>query len=116
MLNNTKTWLIIIGIVLAIGAIVPTASMLADRAPTSTQDKPAIVSLTGTVRKVPVAGNCYQLQAGDGKNYELIGKFPKREGAKIQVTGTIETEMVTICQIGQPFKVKSAKALAATAK
>lgn len=115
MLNNTKTWLIIIGIVLASGAIVPTASMLADRAPTSTQAKSAIV-ITGTVRKVPVAGNCYQLQAGDGKNYELLGKFPKRDGAKIQVTGTVETEMVTICQIGQPFKVKSAKAIAATAK
>lgn len=97
---------------MSLGLLIPCASMLADKAPTTTQGKAAIVSLTGTVRKVPVAGNCYQLSASDGKNYELIGKFPKRDGTKIQVSGTVETDMVTICQVGQPFKVKSAKAIA----
>lgn len=73
--------------------------------------KAATVEIVGTVRKLAVEGTCYQLNTDRGQKYELIGKFPKRDGAKIKVSGTVATDMVTICQVGQPLKVKSFKLL-----
>jgi hypothetical protein len=104
----TKTWIAIAGIIFAIGLFVPNIPTLANT--NSTVDvKPTLVTLTGTIRKLEVAGSCYQLAASDGKNYELMGKFPKRNGVKVQVRGEVATDVATICQVGQPFKVKSVR-------
>jgi ribosomal protein S4E len=79
--------------------------------PASNQTKSATVTLTGTLKKVAVEGGCYQLVANDGKNYELLGKFPKQDGTKLQVTGTVATDIVTLCQVGQAFKIQSLKVI-----
>jgi hypothetical protein len=104
----TKTWIAIAGIIFAIGLFVPNIPTLANTN-TSVNAKSTLVTLTGTIRKLEVEGTCYQLAANDGKNYELIGKFPKRNGVKVQVRGEISTDVATICQVGQPFKVKSVR-------
>jgi hypothetical protein len=106
----TKTWIAIAGIIFAIGLFVPNIPILANTN-SSVNVKPTLVTLTGTIRKVEVEGICYQLAANDGKNYELIGKFPKRNGVKVQVRGEVATDVATICQVGQPFKVKSVRVM-----
>jgi hypothetical protein len=106
----TKTWIAIAGMILAIGLFVPNIPTLANTN-SSVDVKPTLVTLTGTIRKLAVEGTCYQLAATDGKNYELIGKFPKRNGVKVQVRGEVATDMATICQVGQPFQVKSVRVM-----
>jgi hypothetical protein len=104
----TKTWIAIAGMILAIGLFVPNIPTLANTNP-SVDAKSTLITLTGTIRKLEVEGTCYQLATNDGKNYELIGKFPKRNGVKVQVRGAIATDVATICQVGQPFKVQSVR-------
>jgi hypothetical protein len=107
MTKTIKTWMAIFGIIFSIGISLSSIPVLANPNSSPTQTKPAIVSLTGTIRKLAVEGTCYQLAANDGKNYELMGKFPKRDGVKVRVSGFVVTDAVTICQVGQPFKAKS---------
>jgi hypothetical protein len=107
---TTKTWIAIASIIFSIGIFSHTIPVFANTNH-PTQVKPAIVSLTGTIRKLSVEGICYQLATDDGKNYELMGKFPKRDGTKVQVSGVVETDIVTICQVGKPFKVKSVRVI-----
>ncbi len=110
MINRTtKFYIAIVGVMFAIGLFLPNSPTLANTNITVTHSKPALVSLTGTIHKLPVEGICYQLTANDGKNYELMGKFPKRDGLKVRVEGTVATDVATICQVGQAFKVKSVR-------
>jgi hypothetical protein len=67
------------------------------------------VTLVGTIKKIQVSGTCYQLVTPDGAKYELIGKFPHRDGLKVQVSGTLATNLMTICQVGRPLQVNSIK-------
>jgi hypothetical protein len=64
-------------------------------------------TIIGTIKATGVEGGCYQLQADDGQRYELMGKFPKRDGFRVKVKGTIAQDVMTICQVGQPLRVKS---------
>jgi hypothetical protein len=105
--RTTNFWIAIVGLMLTIELFIPTLPTLANPSNNTTQIKPAVVKLMGTIRKLEVEGTCYQLATSSGKNYELIGKFPKQDGVKVQVQGIVETDMATICQVGQPFKVKS---------
>jgi hypothetical protein len=111
IIKISKTWIAIASIILTIGIFISTIPALANTNSSPSQDQPAIVNLTGTIRKLAVEGTCYQLATDDGKNYELIGKFPKRDGIKVQVSGVVDTDMVTICQVGKPFKVKSVRVI-----
>jgi hypothetical protein len=96
--------------ILALGTLWPSVPVMADTKLSATPPtQTATVEIVGTVRKLAVEGTCYQLNADGGQKYELIGKFPKRDGARIKVSGTVATDMVTICQVGQPFKVKNFK-------
>ena len=111
-MNNQaiRIQIVFVGILLSIGLILPIFPALANMNSPS-QIKPTVVSLTGTIHKRVVEKACYQLTAENGQNYELIGKFPKRDGVKVKVSGIIATDIVTICQVGQPFKVKSIQVL-----
>jgi hypothetical protein len=111
IIKIAKTWVVIASIIFSIGIFISAVPVLANTNSNLTQVKPAIVSLTGTIRKLAVEGTCYQLATDDGKNYELMGKFPKRDGTKVQVSGVVETDVVTICQVGKPFKVKSVRVI-----
>jgi hypothetical protein len=111
MITKTlKNWITTASIALAIGIFIQMLPTLANTESLSTV-KPPLVSLEGTIHKLAVEGTCYQLTAKNGKNYELMGKFPKRDGVKVQVSGVVATDVATICQVGQPFKVRSVRVL-----
>ncbi len=105
--RTTKFWIAIVGLMLAIELTIPTLPTIANPIASTTQIKPAVVKLVGTIRKLEIEGTCYQLATDSGKTYELMGKFPKQDGVKVQVQGIVATDMATICQVGQLFNVKS---------
>jgi hypothetical protein len=113
MMNKTvKIWISVISVMFAVGILLPNISALANKdtaAPATV--KPATLNLTGTIRKLAVEGTCYQLAADNGQKYELMGKFPKIDGTKVRVSGVVKTDMVTICQIGQPLQVKTVRVI-----
>jgi hypothetical protein len=110
IISKIKSSIAAIGIILAIGIVMQTLPTLANTESLTTV-KPPLVSLDGTIRKLAVEGTCYQFTANDGKKYELLGKFPKRDGVKVRVSGSVATDVATICQVGQPFKIKSIRVL-----
>jgi hypothetical protein len=109
--NTTKIYILVISVILAMGIFAPTIPALANQNTSPAQVESATVNLTGTIHKLAVEGTCYQLAADNGKKYELMGKFPKIEGTKVQVSGITKTDMVTICQVGQPLQVKTVRVI-----
>ena len=110
-MKTARIYTIVISTILAIGVFWQISPSLADSNSQIVKVKSEIVSLTGTIRKLAVEGTCYQLAADDGKKYELMGKFPKIDGTRVQVRGIIATDTVTICQVGQPVQVKSVRVI-----
>jgi hypothetical protein len=111
IVKTAKISICVFGAILALVLFFPLVPTLANPIPTSTEVQPTTVNLSGTIRKLAVEGTCYQLVADDGKKYELMGKFPKIDGTKVRVSGVIATDMMTVCQVGQPFKVKSVRVI-----
>lgn len=70
------------------------------------------VTLTGVVSFVGVEGGCWGLKVG-GKTYELMGgdRSVLTDGARVEVRGIVRSDMATICQIGTPLEVLSARAV-----
>jgi hypothetical protein len=96
---------------LTIGICLPIWPALAIPATKAVKTKPINVNLVGTIHKLAVEGTCYQLAADSGKKYELMGKFPKIEGTRVQVRGVVVMDTATICQVGQLLKVKAVKVI-----
>jgi hypothetical protein len=107
MAGVTNFSIAVVGMVLTVGLCFPMLPTLAMPNNSTTQIEPAIVTISGTIRKLEIEGTCYQLATDNGKRYELMGKFPKQDGLKVQVRGIIATDIATICQVGKPFQVKS---------
>lgn len=107
----SKIYTVAISIILVIGIFFPILPTLANPNSNPVKAKPVIVNITGTIHKLAIEGTCYQLAADNGKKYELMGKFPKIEGTRIQVRGVIATDAATICQVGQLVKVKTVKVI-----
>jgi hypothetical protein len=101
-----KIYTTIISTILAIYFFWPILPTLASPNYDTVKVKSTIVSLTGTIHKLEIENTCYQLATDDGKKYELVGKFPKIEGTRVQVRGVVTTDTATICQVGQLVKVK----------
>jgi hypothetical protein len=111
MIIKPKFYPFIISIMLTIGVCSPTLPTLAAPTVSSAKAKPINVNLVGTIHKLPVAGTCYQLAADSGKKYELMGKFPKIEGTRVQIRGVVVMDTATICQVGQLLKVKAVRVI-----
>ncbi|WP_373538541.1 hypothetical protein [Chamaesiphon sp.] len=106
-----KFYILVIGAILTIGTLLPLPLAIANTSTSVTQVKPATVNLTGTIKKIEVEGVCYQFAADNGKKYELMGKFPKIDGTRAQVSGVPKSDLATICQVGQPLQVKTVKVI-----
>ncbi len=106
-----KVYTIVIGTILAVDVFWQILPTLADSNSQPAKVRSEVVNLTGTVRKLAVEGTCYQLASDDGKKYELMGKFPKIDGTRVQLRGSIATDTATICQVGQPVQVKSVRVI-----
>jgi hypothetical protein len=96
---------------LTIGVLLPILPTLATPVINSAKTKPINVNLIGTIHKLAIEGTCYQLAADSGKKYELMGKFPKIEGTRVQVRGVVVMDTATICQVGQLLKVKAVRVI-----
>jgi hypothetical protein len=69
--------------------------------------------LKGTIRKNDLEGGFYQLIADDGTAYELEGSDPllSRDGAKVEVDGTVDRNAMSFTMSGPRLKVTSVKSL-----
>jgi hypothetical protein len=70
-----------------------------------------LVTATGTIR-AGVEPGCTLLVADQGPTYLLFGgdRGRLREGMRVQVTGRVRPDLLSICQEGQPLQVTSSKA------
>ena len=110
-MKTARIYTTVIGTILAIGVSWQVLPTLAGSNSQPAKVSSEIVNLTGTIRKLAVEGICYQLTSDDGKKYELMGKFPKIDGTRVQLRGSIATDTATICQVGQPVQVKSVRVI-----
>jgi hypothetical protein len=101
----------ILVIVLTIGTFLPIVPALANPNISPAKVKPVTIKLTGTIHKIAIEGTCYQLAADNGKKYELMGKFPKIDATRVNITGVISSDVVTICQVGQPIRVETVRVI-----
>ncbi|MBB5869953.1 hypothetical protein F4553_003332 [Allocatelliglobosispora scoriae] len=80
-------------------------------APSAASPVAGEVTLTGTVVFSGVEGGCWGLKVGT-KTYELLGgdRAILSDGADVVVRGVVRSDLATICQIGTPLEVLSARA------
>jgi hypothetical protein len=69
--------------------------------------------LRGTIRKSDLEGGHFQLVADDGTTYEVEGGDPllSKDGARVEVDGSIDRDALSISMTGPRLKVKAVKAL-----
>jgi hypothetical protein len=95
-------WLAVVLLMLSLaGGAIATPASLADAPRTTT-------TFRGTIRNTGLeGGSCYQLQTDQGQRYQLLGKFPRRDGLRVEVQGELQPDRITLCQVGIPLQVKS---------
>jgi hypothetical protein len=66
----------------------------------------------GTIKYNDLEGGHYVLAADDGMNYELEGQDPilRRDGARVEIDGTVDRATLSLSMTGPRLKVKSVKA------
>jgi hypothetical protein len=66
------------------------------------------LTVTGTVR-AGVEPNCLLLDDEQGRGYLLVGgeRARLRAGARVQVTGRVDPDLLSTCQQGEPLVVAS---------
>ncbi len=71
-----------------------------------------MATFTGTVKKNDLEGGFWELHADDGKRYQLKGGDDglKKEGARVEISGSIEKQSFGIGMTGPILAVKSYKA------
>ena len=73
-------------------------------------NKPANeIVIEGVIEFVDVEGGCWRLKS-DNRYYELIGEgisSLQKEGQNVKVLGKVDNTIVSICQVGTVFKVKT---------
>jgi hypothetical protein len=111
IITKPKFYPLIVSTMLTIGIFLPIFPTLATPIANFAKTKPIKINLVGTIHKLAVEGTCYQLAADNGKKYELMGKFPKIEGTRVQIRGVVVMDTATICQVGQLLKVKAVRVI-----
>jgi hypothetical protein len=88
----------------------PAASTNADVIAVTPPPTP-VITLQGTLEKVNVSVGCFRLKTTNGESYQLIGRYPKRHGIHLEVSGKFADDVVSTCQIGRIFAVRSARTI-----
>jgi hypothetical protein len=67
----------------------------------------------GTIKYSDLEGGHFQLQAEDGTVYELDGGDPilRRDGARVEIDGSVDRGAMSLAMTGPRLKVKSVKAI-----
>ena len=70
-----------------------------------------MAKLRGTIVRSDLEGGVYQFHAEDGTVYEVDGDDPllKKEGAKVEVDGAVDKNVMSFTMTGPRLKVKSIK-------
>ena len=70
-----------------------------------------MAKLRGTIRRSDLEGGVYQLHAEDGTIYEVEGSDPllSKEGAQVEVDGSVDRNAMSFSMTGPRLKVKSVK-------
>jgi len=66
----------------------------------------------GTIKHNALEGGHFQLLADDGSSYEVEGNDPllRRDGARVEIDGSIDRTALSLAMTGPRLKVKSVKA------
>ena len=69
--------------------------------------------LRGTIRKSDLEGGVYQLVGDDGTTYEIEGADPllRKEGARVEVDGSVDKGAMSFTMTGPRLKVKSVRGI-----
>jgi len=89
----------------------PTEPEARDLAPTARPWKGSVITVVGRVRQGVEAG-CVAVDTNRGR-YTLIGASSAsalKPGARVEITGRLEPDIVSICQEGQLLRVLSVRA------
>jgi hypothetical protein len=72
-----------------------------------------MAKLRGTIRKSDLEGGFFQLVAEDGTTYEVEGSDPllRKDGARVEVDGSVDRGAMSFTMTGPRFKVTSVKAV-----
>jgi hypothetical protein len=72
-----------------------------------------MAKMKGTIVRNELEGGFYQFIAEDGTAYELEGNDPllSRDGAKVELDGTVDRQAMSITMSGPRLKVTSVRAL-----
>jgi hypothetical protein len=73
---------------------------------------PPMAKFRGTIKHSDLEGGHYLLAADDGMNYELEGQDPllRRDGARVEIDGSVARTTLSLSMTGPRLKVKSVKA------
>jgi hypothetical protein len=86
------------------------ASASTSRCELSTDSGTGELRLSGTVRFLEVDGGCWQLDAGEGRRYELLPEQAPgsllRHGARVSIVGQLAEASDTGCSVGLPLAVR----------
>jgi hypothetical protein len=105
------------------GSLVPllllSATGTTTRCRLSTDSGTGELRISGTVRFLEAGGGCWQLDAGEGRQYELLpDQTPAtllQDGVRVTVTGQPAEESLTGCHVGLPLTVLRVVSLDAAA-
>ena len=63
----------------------------------------------GTVKRSDLEGGHWQLHGEDGTTYELEGGSDLKDGARVEIDGSVDKGAMSIAMTGPRLKVKSIK-------
>jgi hypothetical protein len=70
-----------------------------------------MAKVRGIIRKSDLEGGFFQLEADDGTTYEVEGTDPllQKDGAKVEVEGTVDRQALSFTMTGPRLKVRSVR-------
>jgi hypothetical protein len=105
------------------GSLVPLLLVLAaggtSRCRLSTESATGELRISGTVHFLVIGGGCWQLDAGEGRHYELLPEQAPaavlRDGVLVSLVGWPVESSETGCRVGLPLAVRRVVSLAPAA-
>lgn len=86
------------------------ASTGVDRCEFSTAPGTFALRISGTIHFLEVEGGCWQLEAADGRRFELraseLPEAARRDGARVTLLGTPRDDVASVCQVGTFLEVE----------
>lgn len=80
------------------------------RSDTSSVEKHSKITLVGVLGAIPLKSfDCYGIKTLSGETYQLLGDFPKKDGALVRVRGKLLNNVRTACRVKGVVQVQSVK-------